>query len=312
MLGGAVWACGNVWVVPIVATLGLAKGILIWGMVNMLMGWASGRFGLFGLTPDAISDPTLNTVGVLFAIAALGVYVFVKSDAGSSATSSSTDKAASGDIEDEHDAAYAGLLYKETDLGLTSGKGGINDAGADGEEGSGGSGGGKSGMWTDKLTPKQKQIFGLSASVVSGLFYGVNFDPPAYVVDHLDKFPGASSDLSAYIFPHFCGIFITSILFLQGYAVVMGNNPKVFPKVIFPGFISGLMWATAQICWFQANSRLELTIAFPIISIGPGLVGALWGVFVFGEIKGKMNYIYLTIAFILTAASATCTVLSKN
>lgn len=33
---------------------------------------------------------------------------------------------------------------------------------------------------------------------------------------------------------------------------------------------------------------------------GPGVVGALWSVFVFGEIKGRRNYIYLSIAIALT------------
>jgi hypothetical protein len=38
----------------------------------------------------------------------------------------------------------------------------------------------------------------------------------------------------------------------------------------------------------------------------------MWGVFRFGELKGKRNYLLLTGAFILTAASAACTVMSKN
>lgn len=34
----------------------------------MLSGWASGKFGLFGLTPEFISDITLNYIGVGVAI----------------------------------------------------------------------------------------------------------------------------------------------------------------------------------------------------------------------------------------------------
>lgn len=302
MLGGVVWACGNVWVVPIVKTIGLAMGLLIWGMVNMLMGWASGRFGLFGLTPDSINSPTLNTLGVLFAVAALGVFFFVKPDL-------SGDKPAAKSVneDDDHESAYAGLLYKENELGLTkpSSIGGLNDGQSVTAEET------EEPSWTDKLTPKQKQLFGVSASIASGLLYGCNFDPPSYVADHIDQFPGASTDLSTYIFPHFCGIFITSVFFVQAYALYSRNSPKVYPEVIFPGFISGLMWAIAQICWFQANTRLELVVAFPIISVGPGLIGAAWGVFVFGEIKGKRNYMLLITAFILTATSAALTVLSK-
>lgn len=31
-------------VVPIVKTIGLGQGILIWANVNLLLGWASGRY----------------------------------------------------------------------------------------------------------------------------------------------------------------------------------------------------------------------------------------------------------------------------
>ena len=31
-------------VVPIIQTVGMALGLLIWGTTNMLMGWASGRY----------------------------------------------------------------------------------------------------------------------------------------------------------------------------------------------------------------------------------------------------------------------------
>ena len=35
---------GNLTVVPIVKTIGLAQGLLVWGSLNMLMGWAAARF----------------------------------------------------------------------------------------------------------------------------------------------------------------------------------------------------------------------------------------------------------------------------
>ena len=35
---------GNVMVVPIIKTVGLSQGILIWASVNMLSGWAVSRF----------------------------------------------------------------------------------------------------------------------------------------------------------------------------------------------------------------------------------------------------------------------------
>ena len=276
----------------------------------MLMGWASGKFGLFGLTANVLANPTLNYIGVLIACIALGVFLFIKPEAMGGAKGSRGGaggvEGAEGLLDEEHDAAYVKGIITD---GEVAGAAGINAAGsgaaaADGE--------GDETSWTDKLTDAQKQIFGVAASAVSGLLYGANFNPPQYVVDHPDAFPGASKDLADYVFPHFCGILLTSICIVQAYAAASRNAPKVYPEIVLPGFISGLMWATAQICWFSANAKLGFAVAFPLISIGPGLVSALWGVFVFGEIKGNRNYAFVVAAFTLVTAAAVCIALSNS
>ena len=40
-------------------SIGLSMGLLIWGSTNMLMGWATGRFGLFGTHADALARRVL-------------------------------------------------------------------------------------------------------------------------------------------------------------------------------------------------------------------------------------------------------------
>merc|ERR1712038_1391780 len=59
MLGGFLWSSGNLMVVPIIQTIGLAQGLLIWGSLNLLSGWASGRFGWFGLNPEPPHNTTM-------------------------------------------------------------------------------------------------------------------------------------------------------------------------------------------------------------------------------------------------------------
>ena len=44
---------------------------------------------------------------------------------------------------------------------------------------------------------------------------------------------------------------------------------------------------------------------------GPGLIGALWGAFVFKEIQGKQNLMWLGIASLLVISSAVTISLSK-
>ena len=66
-----------------------------------------------------------------------------------------------------------------------------------------------------------------------------------------------------------------------------------------------------QISWFVANSRLSLSIAFPLIAAGPGVVGALWGAFVFKEITGTRNLGLLAAAFLCVVTSSVLISLSK-
>lgn len=77
------------------------------------------------------------------------------------------------------------------------------------------------------------------------------------------------------------------------------------------GFISGVLWALAEIGWFVANANLLFPVSFPLVAVGPGLVGSLWGVFVFREITGKRNYMVLVAAFATSIASSTMIALSN-
>lgn len=74
MLGGVIWATGNCFVPFIIKRCGLGVGCLVWGATNMLTGWATGAFGLFGIDKAHISNPALNYVGVGLAIVALGFF----------------------------------------------------------------------------------------------------------------------------------------------------------------------------------------------------------------------------------------------
>ncbi|VDD96943.1 unnamed protein product [Enterobius vermicularis] len=48
MLGGSLWAIGNATAIPIISMIGMGPGMLIWGTINCIVGWATSRFGLFG------------------------------------------------------------------------------------------------------------------------------------------------------------------------------------------------------------------------------------------------------------------------
>jgi len=161
--------------------------------------------------------------------------------------------------------------------------------------------------WVDFLSPLQRRIVGLSLSMVSGLCYGSNFDPPQWLMDHKK---GSSSALD-YVFSHFSGILLAATCYFLIYCLLKRNKPAVYPQVIVPGFISGVLWAIAQIAFFVANQELSFVVSFPIISTGPGAVGSLWGVILFREITGKVNLSVLCLAIGLNIVAVVLIALSE-
>ena len=51
---------------------------------------------------------------------------------------------------------------------------------------------------------------------------------------------------------------------LIAYTLYKGNQPDVYPQVILPAYLSGVLWAVAQVGWFIANDALGYTTAFPL------------------------------------------------
>uniref|UniRef100_A0A8C7KYN2 Transmembrane protein 144 n=1 Tax=Oncorhynchus kisutch TaxID=8019 RepID=A0A8C7KYN2_ONCKI len=224
MLGGAIWATGNITVVPIVKTIGLGLGLLIWASFNLLIGWASSRFGWFGIDAEEVSNPTLNYCGAGCCLLSAVIFFFVKSDVHSQ----------SSRPEEEEPLLIDGCVN------------------------------------ADGGTPRTKRLVGSLLAVAAGLLYGTSFVPVLYIKNHAahhdSHFTGASQFDLDYVLPSFSGIFLTSTVYFLIYCAAMKNTPRVYPRAILPGFVSGVMWGIATCCWFLANTYLSAVVSFPIIT----------------------------------------------
>jgi len=269
-VGGALWATGNTLSVPVINLIGLGLGLLVWGAANMLTGWATGMFGLFGTSRDHLADPHLNYIGVALAVIALSLYTQVKT------------------VDQQKVKAGAVASRDAPDVELLDGVGDYST----GE--------------VRTISPGLKAL-GLLMAVAAGFLFGNNFTPVNYIKDN-DYGPDQPLE---YVFSHFCGIFAASTFWFVVYCVYMRGRPLINPSITLPGMVSGLMWAVAQTCWFIANDALSVSVAFPTITSGPGIVSALWGVFVFGEIQGTRNIVVLACAVTLTLVGCTLIGLSK-
>ncbi|XP_039520444.1 transmembrane protein 144b isoform X1 [Pimephales promelas] len=252
MLGGALWATGNVTAVPVVKFIGLGLGILLWGSSGLLIGWASSRFGWFGLHPEEVSKPILNYCGAGLCLLSAIIFFFVKSD-----------------VQKRTSPESMPLLIDDRMLNQDTTN--------------------PSDSWVDTISPKSKRVLGCILAVFSGVLYGSSFVPVFYIKVHAktnsSMFTGSSENELDYCFAHYSGIFLMSTVYFLSYCAVMKNRPRIYPRAILPGFLSGLMWGLATYAWLMANYYLSAVVTFPIINAGYGLVAALWGSVVFKEVK---------------------------
>jgi len=150
---------------------------------------------------------------------------------------------------------------------------------------------------------------GILASLSAGTCYGFNFLPSTWIQHHVTD---SSKEGLDYVFNQFCGITFASIVYFMVYCLWKGNKPQVNPEIFLPGFVSGVMWGIAQSFYFIANVELGYSAAFPIMSIGPGVIGSMWSVFVFKDIQGRRNHVLLALYFKLAIASCICIVVSRK
>ena len=81
----------------------------------------------------------------------------------------------------------------------------------------------------------------------------------------------------------------------------------------FPPYynVSRIGTFVAKLCLFLISSPAEgADLSLWFFPVHHHQVGSLWGVFKFGEIKGKRNYIFLVCAFCIAIAASLMIVLS--
>lgn len=273
MLGGAMWTTGNLMCGPIINYIGLSLGLLLWGSLNMLFGWASGAFGLFGLKQQDIQNRTLNYIGVCVALVGLRLYLMVNTTV--STSTSTTDE-------------------KPYSL-LNAGSSSMAECSSPENEAE------KIPYLTFERLVRNKRFLGVVMAIAAGALFGTSFNPSQYIIDN--DYNGNDDNLN-YVFPHFTGIIMSSWAYTFLYWIYMEyylkKPPFVNPASFLPATLSGLMWGIACISWFYANGKLGFAIAFPLITSGPGFVASLWGIFVFKEISGKRDLTILIVAFLVT------------
>ena len=295
-IGGAIWTLGNVCVVPIIKLLGLTVGFLSWSITTLVVGWATSTFGIFGIDKKVLCYPVMNYVGVFVCIVGGVLIAFVKP---------TLTKKRETQINPERNPLLNDAENVSNNSTSTSYKtinSGNRQLNVSNEDGLG---------RIDSLHPVFKKILGFSMGIMSGFFYGLMFLPISIMTTQSHNNTYYSAQSLDYAFPYTTGIFLMATLLLVVYSVVKLNKPKIYPKVLLPGLISGGMWATATMTWIYINGILSSSISFPVVTSGPPIISSIWGILVFREIQGKRNLILFLLAIVIILSGVLLVTLSE-
>jgi len=262
LIGGSLWASGNMCVVPIVKTIGLGLGLLVWGSTSLITGYFVGKFGLFGVDLQKVYHEAENYVGIVLVVCAMGVFFFIKP---------TLEKREYRQIGEKNGGDIQALSEEEEDSIL------------------------------DRIPTHIKYPLGITMAVVSGMLYGVNMLPMTLWVQDQNK-KGITPGPLEFVFSHFTGIYLYSTAVFILYAIynaIYSRAPKIYPAAVFPSIISGAMWGVAQCGLMSATQILGYAVGFPIGSAGPLLVSSTWSVVYFREIRGSKNLLLLAGSFSL-------------
>uniref|UniRef100_F1L7T8 Transmembrane protein 144 n=1 Tax=Ascaris suum TaxID=6253 RepID=F1L7T8_ASCSU len=282
MLGGLFWGVANSTAIPLTDVLGLALALLLWNTTSCIMGWATSRFGLFGVHPAPPKSDVLNYAGLVLLVVGGVMFLFVRSQPGRRKAKVTIDRIEifTTDVTAEDKAKTEGVERS-------------NNA-------------------VMKIGNKHKRIIACLVCFIAGVLYGSITTPTLYMQDHHEEFANASKSGVDYVFSYFVGILLTTSSIFFIYAIIKRGHPVIYPRLVLPSIVCGASWAIAMTLLFVSNDNLSQTIAYPIITVLPGGVAALWSVFYFREIKGVRSVSTMIGAICATLAGSALIAVSKK
>lgn len=141
------------------------------------------------------------------------------------------------------------------------------------------------------------KILGLVFAMSVGLFGGSILVPSKYIGCQDENSDGSCNDGTMISVVSFgCGALVAAVIVTQAYWTLSGHSgvPCVSLRTLIIGILSGATWNAGNVCQIVAQAppfALAYGISYPINQCGM-LFGGLWGILVFGEIKGKAVMVF--------------------
>ncbi|KAL7712982.1 Transmembrane protein [Entamoeba marina] len=315
MIGGALWTTGNMLCVPIVQLIGLSLGPAVWGVGNMVTGWITGTFGLFGMRADKdyLKLFWLNCVGMALVVLSIPSYAFIKpkkakkkkEEDGNYDTLNKNETKVDAEEVNEEMVVQISEEVNETKVDTEANEELVvqtSDESTTTESNTS-----IIGNTLSSFPIVVQRLIGFVLAIIAGIFFGSNYDPIKYLIDK----ELSSDNALDYVISHFVGILVTSTIYFISYAIAYRNKPIIYQECIVPGFIAGILWGIAQIGAFISNSNLPYVVSYPIATTGTGFVSAIWGIVVFREFNGIKDFGFFFFGTIVLILGIVCIVVSN-
>ncbi|GMR36304.1 hypothetical protein PMAYCL1PPCAC_06499, partial [Pristionchus mayeri] len=269
-VGGVLYATGNVFSVPIIDGIGVGLGMLIWGTIQVVVGWGVARFGIFTLlAPSPTSHDILNYIGMGVTVVCGILFVFVRHNE---------------ETKEEEET-------QKEDSEITVEMEEINSKEPEG----------KSAFTIQSVKAVAvKKIPYLIMACCLGVLHGLMMSPVDIAKQKTPEDVKADKYyMFDFVFSYFSTVFAFSTLYFIVYCIVRRGKAHVKADLVVPSVIYGCLWSVGMTLWFLSADRLEQTVAYPITTRLPAIIGALIDVFIYRSIQGRKNIAYLAFVILL-------------
>jgi glucose uptake protein GlcU len=267
---GLIWGFANFLVIPLLHLTGLALGFTLYHIINLVTGYTTSRFGLFGMKQDAGKIPLLRDFGVVVLIISFVVLCFVEPENEKKQTEKNGSMA--DGVADESGEAKPRL--KKEDKEYFS-------------------------IWIENK--RTRRIVGIVLSVFAGIATGLNTLPFDLWVNKTAD--GKRMSGLQFVFSQCIGVFLmSSVLYWIQASYASFRGKKVHHVPIRPAIIGGLFWVIGDLLMLFALLGVGYAAGYTIGAVGPTLVASCISFFVYKEIKERRQRIYFASAFALQLA----------
>jgi len=274
--GGVAWMLGLLLTPKVIDLLGVGVAVAILDSVDLLVGWATSRFGFFGVEWEGVASPLPHYSGIGVTCVSCVLMIWTVDDLKPQEASGCPAQACRSEskYDDVEAPSPTKVQAMESESTRADSEAGPTSEGALAiTECSG------SGLLNISGAGKAS---GVLLAVVAGLLQGTKYAGSVHLMQRGLRGEDFSTHMLDHVFSFYCGIAATGALALAIYLATQRSKSYTPRKIVLPALLAGILWGTASVFVFKASEDLEMVVVYPLfVTIIASI--ALFSGFFYGE-----------------------------